>query len=111
MKGTGRVTFGGAGIAGGVGADITLDDGSKWRFVGAAAGIAPGGSSFQAKGEFPGHSHIEGMCTFSLVGAGVVAGAWEIKWSDNQGFIGGLSGNGWGASVNFSGGLGHWSKA
>ena len=107
MKATGRVSFGGVAIANGVGADITLADGTKWQFVGAAFGFqfGAGAGSFTAEGDLN-RDTLPGMCFFTLIGAAVGAGEFRVTWSN----VGQLQGNGLGAGIPGIAGFGHWGQ-
>jgi hypothetical protein len=110
MKAEGIVTFGGAAI-GSVGADIMLDNGQKWSFLGTILGLEVGVGVCKATGDFPGVSHMEGPCTVSIVGAAVGPGAFKITWSDTHGTIGVLNGDGAGGNISFAGGIGGWWRS
>src|SRR5262249_45588542 len=109
MKGTGSFGFGGAGI-GSVGGDVTLDDGSKWRFFGAVIGFQIGvAAAVPVKADFPGASHMAGPCVFRLFGAAVGPGRFELAFNDGK-EIGKVNGDGYGGSISFAGGVGGWTK-
>jgi hypothetical protein len=111
MRGRGSVTFGGV-MASGVGAHMMLDDGSKWKFAGVAVGISFGGNTVDGvAGDFPGYSHIEGACTFSLVGIGGEGGSFTLRFGDTKGEIGSIVGPSGGLNFQAAGGFGDWSKA
>ncbi len=110
MKGTGSVTFGSF-IAGGVGAEITLEDGSKWTFAGFVIGLTIGGAVvYDVEGDFPGAGRIGGLSTISIVGAAVGAGSFQIEWGDFEGRIGLVNGDAMGADITVAGGAGEWTK-
>lgn len=103
---TGSVTIGGA-VFGAVEADITLDNGNKYHFVGyyadagAGVGVAP-----NASGDFPGESHILGSCFLSVI---QVPGGFGVSFDDFHGHIGTLGGVFEGAVIELGIGGGTWT--
>jgi hypothetical protein len=111
MKGHGTIGFGGAGVVGGVGANITLADGSNWTFVGTVLGLTVGGgASTEVSGDFPGADHMSGLCTVSVCGAAVGVGNLEMRWGDTHGEIGTVTGKAFGGEISAGGGTGWWTK-
>src|SRR5262249_53746078 len=109
MKGEGSIVFGKT-ILNAVETDITLENGQKWRFIGGPVGLEGGMGSANVKGEFPGVEHMQGACTFSLFGASVGPGSFELKWGDTKGEIGTVKGTGAGLNISAGGGIGGWTR-
>jgi hypothetical protein len=107
MKANGRVSFGGVAIGNGVEADITLEDGTNWRFVGAAVGFefGAGGGTFTAEGDLN-KDTLPGMCFFTLIGMAIGKGEFKVTWNN----VGNLQGKGFGVGVPGIAGFGHWSQ-
>jgi hypothetical protein len=112
MKATGTLVFGGIG-AGYVGADITLEDGSRWRFHGAVVGMGLGLSySHEATGVIKGFSHMEGACSVSVAGGAAGGGTLDVSWDDSHGNIGVMTcAEPKGLSAEVASGGGAWVKA
>ena len=109
MKGEGSIVFGGA-ILGAVEADITLENGQKWRFIGGLVGFEVGMGSANVKGEFPGVDHMAGACTFSIAGGALGKGSFEVRWGDTKGEIATVKGTYKGVNVGAGAGTGDWNR-
>jgi hypothetical protein len=107
MTGEGTIMFSGF-PAGGLEANITLENGQKWSFKGVMVGGSLKTSSMQVKGEFPGVGHMDGACTFSLSGGALGPGSFEVRWGDTKGEIGMVKGNYKGVNVAAGAGSGDW---
>ena len=112
MKGQGMIGAGGAGV-GAVWANITLEDGSKWAFVGVVGGAELGfGAGLPVSGDFPGVDHMSGGCWVTIAGAAAgVIGEFQVSWSDTHGEIGTVNGAGQGLNISYAGGAGSWTKS
>jgi hypothetical protein len=112
MTGHGEAILGGV-VAGGIRAEIKFDhDNSMWIFKGALVGLELGvQTSFGVMGEFPGYSHIAGICMVGVLGGGLQKqGELIISWRDTQGEIGTVRGRAFGTAISVSGGTGEWVK-
>ena len=104
---SGKVTIGGA-VFGAVEADITLDDGNSYHFVGYYADAGAGvGICDDPTGDFPGESHILGGCFMEVI---QVPGGMGVAFNDFHGEIGQLGGVFKGAVIELGVGGGTWTS-
>jgi hypothetical protein len=108
MHAKGSVTIGGT-VFGAVEADIELDNGDKYHFVGYYADAGAGvGVCPDAEGDFPGESHILGGCFMEVI---QVPGGFGVAFNDFHGEIGQLGGVFEGAVIELGVGGGTWTSA
>lgn len=105
---SGTVTIGGIAF-GAVEADIKLDDGNSYHFVGyyADAGVGVGVCD-NPTGDFPGESHILGGCFMEVI---QVPGGMGVAFNDFHGEIGQVGGLFKGAVIELGVGGGTWTSA
>lgn len=104
---SGNVTIGGT-VFGAVEADVTLDDGTSWHFVGYYADCGAGvGVCNSPSGDFPGESHMAGSCFMSVI---QVPGGFGVSFDDFHGHIGTLGGVFEGAVIELGVGGGTWTE-
>jgi hypothetical protein len=107
----GQFTFGGSGF-GAVTGNVKLSDGSTWTFAGKMFEIGTpnvGYGNVDCNG-FPGESHMEGECSFTIADGGLGPGGFVITFYDLHGGIGTVYGYAFGGGVGFGGGWGYWTK-
>lgn len=105
---SGTVTIGGLAF-GAVEADIVLDDGNAYHFVGYYADAGAGvGVCDDPTGDFPGESHILGGCFMEVI---QVPGGMGVAFNDFHGEIGQLGGVFKGAVIELGVGGGTWTSS
>jgi len=103
---SGKVTIGGLAF-GAVEADIELDNGDTYHFVGYYADAGAGvGVCDAPTGDFPGESHILGGCFMEVI---QVPGGMGVAFNDFHGEIGQLGGVFKGAVIELGVGGGTWT--